>query len=74
MMRSNTLARDLAPAPDGFSIFSDGHGHWCACKGDGMVAGERLYQLVRQNGPVVDRNFEIRFLDPGVQAYAFTFG
>jgi hypothetical protein len=30
--------------------------------------------LIRQSGPVMDRTFEIRFLDPGVQAYAFTFG
>ena len=35
---------------------------------------QRLYQLVRQNGTITDRTFEIRFLDPGVQAYAFTFG
>jgi hypothetical protein len=30
--------------------------------------------LIRENGAVNDRTFEIRFLDPGVQAYAFTFG
>ena len=35
---------------------------------------QRLYQLVRQNGVVSDRAFEIEFLDPGVQAYSFTFG
>jgi hypothetical protein len=29
---------------------------------------------VRQHGPITDRTFEIRFLDAGVQAYAFTFG
>ena len=81
-------ARDLhlvlGPSPDGkpirFRVTIDGkapgddHGADVDAAGDGMVAGERLYQLVRQNGPVVDRNFEIRFLDPGVQAYAFTFG
>jgi len=38
------------------------------------VTGQRLYQLVRQSGDVADRTFEIEFLDPGVQAYAFTFG
>ena len=37
-----------------------------------MVTGQRLYQLVRQKGPITDCTFEIRFLDPGVQAYAFT--
>lgn len=42
--------------------------------GDGVVNGQRLYQLVRQGGDVVDRTFEIKFLDPGVQAFAFTFG
>jgi hypothetical protein len=31
-------------------------------------------QLVRQPGPISDRTFQISFLDPGVQAYAFTFG
>jgi hypothetical protein len=36
--------------------------------------GARLYQLTRQNGAITDRMFEIRFLDPGVEAYAFTFG
>jgi Thioredoxin like C-terminal domain len=38
------------------------------------VNGQRLYQLIRQNGVVTDRTFEIRFLDPGAEAYAFTFG
>jgi thiol-disulfide isomerase/thioredoxin len=42
--------------------------------GNGTVAEPRLYQLVRQPGPVTERTFEITFLDPGVHAYAFTFG
>jgi hypothetical protein len=42
--------------------------------GEGVVTGQRLYQLVRQNGPIGDRTFDIRFLDPGVHAYAFMFG
>jgi cytochrome c biogenesis protein CcdA/thiol-disulfide isomerase/thioredoxin len=42
--------------------------------GTGTVQGHRLYQLIRQKGPVEDRTFEIEFLDPGVQAFAFTFG
>jgi cytochrome c biogenesis protein CcdA/thiol-disulfide isomerase/thioredoxin len=42
--------------------------------GRGVVASQKLYQLIRQNGPIADHTFEIRFLDPGVQAYAFTFG
>jgi cytochrome c biogenesis protein CcdA/thiol-disulfide isomerase/thioredoxin len=43
-------------------------------QGEGVVSGERLYQLVRQKGGVRYRLFEIEFLDPGVRAYAFTFG
>lgn len=35
---------------------------------------DRLHQLVRQGGPIVDRTFEIEFFDPSVRAYAFTFG
>ena len=50
------------------------HGADIAADGLGTVTGQRLYQLVRQGGPVADRVFAIRFLDPGVQAYAFTFG
>ena len=42
--------------------------------GAGIVTTERLYQLVRQKGEVRDRTFRIEFLDPGVVAFAFTFG
>ena len=52
----------------------DGHGADTDAGGAGVVTGERLYQLVRQDGAVRDRLFEIEFLDPGVRAYAFTFG
>ena len=45
-----------------------------AADGTGTVTEHRLYQLIRQKGPVEDRTFEIEFLDPGVQAFAFTFG
>jgi len=45
----------------------DGQGH-------GTVTEPRLYQLIRQPGPITDRTFEATFLDPGVHAYAFTFG
>jgi len=38
------------------------------------VTEQRLYQLVRQKGKVKDHTFSIEFLDPGVEAYAFTFG
>jgi hypothetical protein len=43
-------------------------------EGNGMVTDARLYQLIRQGGPIADRTFEIAFLDAGVQAYVFTFG
>jgi hypothetical protein len=42
--------------------------------GNGTVSEERLYQLIRQDGPITERTFEITFLDAGVQAYVFTFG
>ncbi len=45
-----------------------------AADGTGEVREHRLYQLIRQKGQVEDRTFEIEFLDPGVQAFAFTFG
>jgi len=43
-------------------------------QGNGTVSEQRLYQLIRQPSPIGDRQFEIEFLDPGVEAYAFTFG
>ena len=50
------------------------HGSDTDPSGAGTVQGHRLYQLIRQKGPVEDRTFEIEFQDPGVQAFAFTFG
>ncbi|NTJ68371.1 cytochrome c biogenesis protein DipZ [Agrobacterium rhizogenes] len=81
-------ARDLhlvlGPSADGkpirFQVTVDGkapgadHGSDIDADGNGIVTATKLYQLVRQSGDVTARNFEIRFLDPGVQAYAFTFG
>jgi thiol-disulfide isomerase/thioredoxin len=52
----------------------DSHGADVDADGDGIVTGQRLYQLIRQSGAIADHTFEIRFLDPGVEAYAFTFG
>ena len=43
-------------------------------QGNGVVTNQRLYQLIRQPKPIADRQFEIEFLDPVVQAFAFTFG
>ena len=63
-----------------FRVLHDGqppagaHGADVDDQGNGTVAEQRLHQLIRQPGPITDRTFEITFLDPGVQAYAFTFG
>jgi thiol-disulfide isomerase/thioredoxin len=43
-------------------------------RGEGTATEQRLYQLVRQPKPISDRQFEIEFLDSGVEAFAFTFG
>ncbi|QXI31321.1 cytochrome c biogenesis protein DipZ [Pseudomonas vanderleydeniana] len=81
-------ARDLhlvlGPGADGkpvrFKVLIDGqtpgasHGTDTDASGQGTVTEQRLYQLVRQAGEVGDHTFSIEFLDPGVQAYAFTFG
>ncbi|HEX3504503.1 MAG TPA: cytochrome c biogenesis protein DipZ [Xanthobacteraceae bacterium] len=81
-------ARDLhlvlGPPPDGkpvrFQVTIDGaapgedRGADVDADGQGVVDAQRLYQLVRQSGMVKDRTFTIEFLDPGVQAFAFTFG
>ena len=81
-------SRDLnlvaAPSKDGtpvrFVVRLDGAvregdcGVDTAPDGSGEVREPRLYQLIRQKGPIVDRTFEIEFLDLGVQALDFTFG
>jgi hypothetical protein len=43
-------------------------------QGNGTVTEQRMYQLIRQPGPIVDRLIEIEFVDPAVEAFAFTFG
>ena len=50
------------------------HGYDTDADGWGSLDADRLYQLVRQAGKVVDRTFEIEFFEAGVRAYAFTFG
>jgi cytochrome c biogenesis protein CcdA/thiol-disulfide isomerase/thioredoxin len=50
------------------------HGADTDASGQGSVQGQRLYQLIRQSNEVGDHVFSIEFLDPGVQAYSFTFG
>jgi hypothetical protein len=81
-------ARDLhlvlGPGKDGrpirFRVLVDGHapladhGMDVDDQGNGTVQGYRLYQLIRQQGNIEDRTFQIEFLDPGVEAFAFMFG
>ena len=80
-------ARDLhlvlgsaASKPVRFRVRLDGNppgadaGIDVAADGTGQIIGQRLYQLVRQKGDVRDRTFTIEFLDPGAEAFAFTFG
>ena len=79
----------LGPPEDGkpirFRVTIDGrapgadHGMDTDANGNGTVTSYRLYQLIRQNvtpqsGGVHDHTFKIEFMDPGVQAFAFTFG
>lgn len=53
---------------------SASHGADVDSLGNGTIAAPRLYQLVRQVPTVVDRLFTIEFLEPGAEAFAFTFG
>jgi thiol-disulfide isomerase/thioredoxin len=63
-----------------FRVLIDGkppgaaHGIDIDDQGSGTITEQRLYQLIRQPKPIVDRLFEIEFLDSGLEAYAFTFG
>lgn len=52
----------------------ENHGVDTDAQGNGVVTDHRLYQMVRQKGPVTDHVFAIEFEDPGVQAFSFTFG
>jgi thiol-disulfide isomerase/thioredoxin len=52
----------------------DAHGVDVDAQGYGTVDAQRMYQLIRQPGRIADRQFEIEFLDAGVDAFAFTFG
>jgi thiol-disulfide isomerase/thioredoxin len=81
---SRDLHMVLAPAKNGnplrFKVSLEGnapeihHGVDTAPDGTGEIREPRLYQLIRQKGPISDRTFEIEFLDPGIQAFSFTFG
>jgi hypothetical protein len=58
---------DREPPVDAHGLDVDEDGH-------GTVAQQRLYQLIREPRSITDRTFEITFLEPGAEAYVFTFG
>jgi thiol-disulfide isomerase/thioredoxin len=66
--------------PVRFRVLLDGqpaisaHGGDVDEQGNGVATSQRLYQLIRQPAPIVDRLFQIEYLDPGVEAFSFTFG
>jgi len=74
----------MGPAVPGtsvrFRVLIDGqtpgaaHGVDVDDQGNGTVTEPRMYQLIRQPGQIIDRQFEIEFLDSGVEAFSFTFG
>ncbi|HEX7816962.1 cytochrome c biogenesis protein DipZ [Dyella sp.] len=82
--RGRDLHLVLGPGDDGkpvrFRVRIDGkapgedHGSDIDAQGQGTVTKQQLYQLIRQAHGSGERLFEIQFLDPGVKAYAFTFG
>jgi hypothetical protein len=81
---SRDLHMVLGPARTGgpvrFRVSLDGmaprnnRGTDSASDGTGEIGEPRLYQLIRREGRVTDRTFEIEFLDTGVEAFSFTFG
>jgi thiol-disulfide isomerase/thioredoxin len=56
------------------AVPGDDHGSDSGIDGKGEIRQPRMYQLVRQKGQIKDATFEIEFLDPGVEAFSFTFG
>ena len=69
-----------AREPIPFRVLLDGeapgtsHGVDVDAEGNGLLREGRMYQLVRQPDTVRERTLEITFLEPGAEAYAFTFG
>jgi thiol-disulfide isomerase/thioredoxin len=74
------LSTGARAAPILFRVLLDGqppeasHGVDVEEDGSGVLADGRLYQLIRQPGDVRERTIEITFLEPGAEAYVFTFG
>jgi len=78
--RDVNLVMGASSTPVRFRVRLDGrapgtaHGVDANGEGEGMAKEPRLYQLIRQSGPIDDRTFEIEFLDAGAQTFSFTFG
>ena len=64
----------IAALAGGIAYIAPAHGIDVDEQGVGTVTEQRLHQLIRQTGPITDRQFEIEFLGPGVEAFCFTFG
>jgi hypothetical protein len=81
---SRDLHLVMGPAAAGrsvhFRVLIDGqppgaaHGVDIDDQGNGTVMEPRMYQLIRQQDPIIDRQYEIEFLDSGAEAFSFTFG
>jgi thiol-disulfide isomerase/thioredoxin len=77
---ANLVLSPGAHGPIGFRVLLDGeppgpsHGVDVDAEGNGLLREGRMYQLVRQAGDIRDRTLEITFLEPGAEAYVFTFG
>ncbi|MDX6279906.1 MAG: hypothetical protein QOH03_977 [Kribbellaceae bacterium] len=71
-------SRRSDPIP--FRVLLDGqppgaaHGVDVDAQGNGLLEAGRMYQLIRQDGPVRDRTVEVTFAAAGAEAYVFTFG
>lgn len=76
----NLVMGPAATDPVRFAVLLDGqrpgegHGVDADLDGNGSLAQQRTYQLIRQPGPITDQTCQITFLDPGAEAYCFTFG
>jgi thiol-disulfide isomerase/thioredoxin len=55
-------------------IATDAHGSDVGADGSGTLDDQKTYQLIRQSGSISERRFEIEFLEPGAEAFCFTFG
>jgi thiol-disulfide isomerase/thioredoxin len=77
---ANLVLANGAQAPIPFRVRLDGeppgqsHGVDVDDDGNGLLENGRMYQLVREHDTVRDRTLQITFLEPGAEAYSFTFG